>query len=94
MCVIAGDMLDGPFIYDMEKNGNSWAETDDAYSEDKMEEIYTSPEDWEIETLWHFVLIRAFSFLPLYGLCFLVCLCAELDSHPFVTLSRRNWTLN
>jgi len=40
-----GGMLDGPFIYDMVKNGSCWATLDDAYSEEKVEDmVYVHPD--------------------------------------------------
>lgn len=40
-----GGMNDGPYIYDIEKNGHAWADADDAYAEEKLEEMYVAPED-------------------------------------------------
>lgn len=40
-----GGMTDGPYIYDMEKNGVCWAEAEDAYSEEKVDECSISADD-------------------------------------------------
>ena len=38
-----GDMEEGPFIFDTQKNGNAWAREDVAYSEENMEAFYVPP---------------------------------------------------
>jgi len=38
-----GGMLDGPFVFDLVKNGSCWAEEADAYSPEKDEEMYVEP---------------------------------------------------
>jgi len=40
-----GGMLDGPYIYDMPKNGHIWADEDEAYSDEKTEEMYVSEDE-------------------------------------------------
>ncbi|CAE7533733.1 unnamed protein product, partial [Symbiodinium pilosum] len=35
-----GDMEQGPFIFDSQKNGNAWAREEVAYSEENLEEVY------------------------------------------------------
>lgn len=40
-----GGMDDGPYIYDSQKNGYCWADVEDSYSDEKMEDVFVRRED-------------------------------------------------